>query len=430
MVLHPAQADSPTTGGAPGDVCNDVRLSWDDFLDSEQSASTADTVLHDSAATTEASYYRVQTSTDPNFQSLIDNSVVDQTTFTSPGNTYPEGPVYWRVQAVDGDDNSLAWSDMGTFTKSTPPPTLVSPTVGGTQSDSQAFSWQAQPFARTYSLEIYKNNDTIGQSANRVLSATGLLQAAYTPTTPLPVSSTYTWRVRRTDAKGRTGPWTDLEPFTVAGSAPTLVSPAAGGDVPPSDGLFSWQSVANAGTYRFERRVVGAATSAETVTTAALSYAPTAAIAGGDWQWRVSALDAAGQVLATSDWRGFTVTDHPLASTPVSITGSGAVGTALTVQAPGWNLPGVTTTYQWKRGTGSITGATGTLYTVTSADVGKDLSVVATGTKDGYKAGTSTSNVVQGSAGAAPVASVDPSISGTPTVGQVLTAAHGTWSGP
>ncbi len=430
VVLHPAAANAPETCGQPGDVCNDVTLSWDDFMDTEQSASTADTVLKGSTATTEAQYYRVQTSTDPNFQSLIDNITVDQTTFTSFTNTYPEGPVYWRVQAYDGADNALAWSDVSSFTKTSPAPTLTSPASGASQPTTQAFTWDALRYAKSYNLEIYTNDDLIGQAANRVVSATGLVQAAYSPTTPLATSSTpYTWRVRRLDARGRTGPWSALQEFTVTGAAPTLTSPAQSADVAPSDGLFTWQGVANAATYKFERRVHGAPSSTETVSTAALGYAPVAAIAGGAWQWRVTAVDASGQVMASSEWRDFTVTDHPVATTPVSITGSGAVGTDLTVQAPGWNLSGVTTTYQWKRGTGNISGADGLLYTVTTADIGKDISVVATGTRDGYKTGTSTSNTIVGTAGPAPVASVDPSITGKRAVGQLLTADHGTWSG-
>ena len=81
-------------------MCNDVTLSWDDYLATEQSpaAQAADTVLS-TPATTGPRNYRVQTSTDPNFQTLIDDIFVDQTTYTSFDNTYPEGPIYWRVQA-------------------------------------------------------------------------------------------------------------------------------------------------------------------------------------------------------------------------------------------------------------------------------------------------------------------------------------------
>ena len=89
---------------APADgatVQDDVSLSWEDFLATQASADTSDTVLT-TPARTEALSYRVQTATDPNFQSIIETTVVDQTTFTSYATTYPEGPVYWRVQAIDG----------------------------------------------------------------------------------------------------------------------------------------------------------------------------------------------------------------------------------------------------------------------------------------------------------------------------------------
>ena len=71
----------------------------------------------------------------------------------------------------------------------------------------------------------------------------------------------------------------------------------------------------------------------------------------------------------------------------MSIVGNGAVGTVLTVQPPSWNVAGTATTYQWLRGTNPIGGETGNLYTVTSQDVGQNVTVVATGNADGYRPG-------------------------------------------
>jgi hypothetical protein len=434
IVLHPAVSNTPGSCAQPSDVCNDVTLSWNDFLDTEQnpgSVAAGQTVLS-TPATTGPYYYHVQTSSDPNFQTTIDDLTVDQTSFTSFSHTYPEGPIYWRVQAYDGaaPPNPLAWSDTGTFTKSTPAPTQTSPSSGATTTGTQPFTWAAQKFARTYDFEVYANNDTTGQPANRVIQAQGLLQAAYSPSVPLPASITpYTWRVRRHDAENRTGAWSPLTPFTVSGTPPTLISPVDGAGVAPSDGIFSWGAVDQAASYRFERQLAGSSNITESVTTPALAYAPTAAIDGGSWQWRVTALDPSGQPIASSAWRNFTVIDHPIAVTPVTISGSGAVGTALTAQPPGWNVPGVTTTYQWMRGNNPISAATGLLYTVTTSDVGQNLTVVATGTVDGYKNGTSQSNIIIGGAGNAPSPTVLPSISGTHNVGDTVTANPGTWPG-
>ncbi len=41
------------------------------------------------------------------------------------------------------------------------------PVVNGTN----AFTWTSLAFAKSYDLEVYKNDDLIGQTANRVLTA-------------------------------------------------------------------------------------------------------------------------------------------------------------------------------------------------------------------------------------------------------------------
>jgi large repetitive protein len=444
VVLHPAVSNSQSSCANGTDVCNDVTLSWDDYLATEQSpgSQAADTVLG-TPATTGPMNYHVQTSTDPNFQTLLDDVTVDQTTFTSFLTTYPEGKVYWRVQALDGSSNPLAWSATPAVTqqnpcppswclvKKSPAPSQTSPAPNATVAGTQPFVWQAQKFAHHYELEVYKNNDQAPSVGNLVLQATGLVQSAYSPPNQLAASTTpYTWRVRRVDASNRTGPWSPLTPFTVSGAAPDLTGPAAGAMVGPSDAIYTWGAVDQAATYRFERRATGSSTVVETLLTPALAFAPYQPIDGGAWQWRVTAIDANNQVIASSAWQDFSVVDHPVATTPVSIVGGGAVGTVLTVQAPGWDLSGVTTTYQWQRAGNPIPGETGNLYTVTAQDVGKAVTVVATGTADGYKPGTSTSNAITGGVGSSPTPTVLPSITGSHAVGSFVHATDASRRSP
>ena len=167
----------------------------------------------------------------------------------------------------------------------------------------------------------------------------------------------------------------------------------------------------------------------EPATTRATSWAPQVAITGGSWEWRVTPLDANGQNMTPSTWRPFTVADTVVASTAVGITGSGKIGTPLTVDPPpGWNFgPAVTTTYQWYRGTTAIGGETGPAYTLTSADLGKSITVRALGTRPGYLSGTSTSNAITGIAGSAPVAVINVGATGTGKVGTLLTLTPPTW---
>ena len=71
---------------------------------------------------------------------------------------------------------------------------------------------------------------------------------------------------------------------------------------------------------------------------------------------------------------------HPSRHRAVSITGSGIVDSTLTLNPAQWNMPNnvLTITYQWFRGTSAVTGATGVTYKVTSADIGKAITVRAT----------------------------------------------------
>jgi len=65
----------------------------------------------------------------------------------------------------------------------------------------------------------------------------------------------------------------------------------------------------------------------------------------------------------------------------------------LTVSPGRWSPSGIELSYQWKRGGKPIPGATSRRYKLTSADVGRKISVTVTGTKHGYGAASRTTNV-------------------------------------
>ena len=67
-------------------------------------------------------------------------------------------------------------------------------------------------------------------------------------------------------------------------------------------------------------------------------------------------------------------------------------------------------------------------YTVVTADVGKVITWRVTGKKTGLADAIVVSNGITAVPGPAPVATVAPSITGTPTVGSTLKVAPGTWS--
>lgn len=445
VVLEPARF-TPVDASAPVEcpvgteapfhpVCqNDVTLSWQDYRTTQKSAD-ADTPLQ-APGRTEAHSYVVQTASDPNFQNVIETAEIDQTTFTSFSTTYPEGPVYWRVQAVDGSINKLAWSDIGVFDKRSPAPVLLSP--DGTQPvrGDLFFSWASLPFAAQYRVEVYKNHDTDANAVNLAFPAATVRSRMVSLTAPLAQlpqmpngDDPYVWRVRRIDAANRTGAWSAWGQFRVVEPTTNLTSPPDSASVPPSDALFTWSAVAGAESYRFERRLVGTTTIVEPVTTRALSWAPQIFVPGGSWEWRVTPVNPSNQAMTPSPWRPFSVEDTVTATTGVTIGGSGRVGTPLTVTTPpSWNFGGaVTTTYQWFRGTVPIGGEVGESYTVTSADLAKSITVKATGKRPGYITGTTTSNAITGVSGQAPIAVTNVTVSGTGKVGTSLTGTPPVW---
>lgn len=325
---NPVELTSPAPGAT---VADDVTFAWRDYL--ETNLDPTEGHVDDTGVNprTGAMQYVVEVSTVPNFQSVLDKVEVDQTTYTAFAKAYPEGTLYWRVSVRDGSRNLLGTSEPRTFTKSSPVPELTSPTHGDVVTQTEAFRWQPLDFAASYDIEVYKNADTIGQPTNRVFVGNSK-QVAFTTTTPLPASATaYTWRLRRVDASGNKGLWTDLaDPaahFEVSGTAPGLTSPTTGVTVGGSDGLFIWQPVAEASAYRFERRLQGSTAVAETVKTPALAWAPIKTMTDGDYEWRVSTLDADSKVTATSEWRSFLVDSTAPTVTRTAPTGKVAATT-------------------------------------------------------------------------------------------------------
>ena len=134
----------------------------------------------------------------------------------------------------------------------------------------------------------------------------------------------------------------------------------------------------------------------------------------------------------------------PKATGEPTISGRPIEGNVLTASNGTWSGSGpFNYTYHWLRcpasggggngeGCTAISGATFKRYTVRHADVGQRLRVRVTAANSEGSA-TSTSNatgIVQSAAAAGPPRNTTPpSITGTPQVGQTLTANNGTWVG-
>ena len=219
-LTRPLTLISPVHGAQ---VQNDVTLTWNDYLDSQSAPTDVDTILA-TPGQDEAEYYNVQTASDQNFTLSVTTTKVDQTTFTSFADTYPEGTTWWRVQAVDRNGNTLAWSAPRSFLKKSPVPELLLPADGATVPGDYTLSWAAQSYAASYDLEVYKGGDTTGNTVNRVINeSTDRVQFVLTNLDPS--SGPYAWRVRRHDGKNRPGDWSTFRTFNVVRPGVSLISP-------------------------------------------------------------------------------------------------------------------------------------------------------------------------------------------------------------
>ena len=173
-LASPPQDDPNTTAD---NIANQITFNWTDYLVTNQALIPP--------VNQEAKSYKIEVSLAADFSTIFDTATVDQTTYTPFGKTYPEGPLYWRVQAIDGSGNTLTKSPARLVNKTSPKIATTFPTNGSTQSGVPFFQWTPQAFAATYVVEVYKNGDTLFSPANRVLNATTKF-SAWAPTTSLP----------------------------------------------------------------------------------------------------------------------------------------------------------------------------------------------------------------------------------------------------
>jgi large repetitive protein len=425
---------------------SEVTFSWEDYRDTNAGAFFAGGAAssHQSARSYRLQVSQNATITDAN---AIQDVTVDQATFTSWTRTYPEGDIWWRVQAIDDQGNRLAWSPTRKFVKATPtlnldPNTAV---INERALDTNAFpafnshqpagtttlAWSAYDFDGTWQIQIAKNDDTTGAPGNMLVDIQTAYQAAYTTQDTIPASGEpYRWRVRRIDVDNKQAAWSDWGRFYVDPALPILDSPAAGAVQPPNGPVFQWQPLEGARNYRV-RVLTSAGDEIQGETTAATAWAVPRNLVSGNYRWQVTAYDMSGRAIGTSE-RPFVVEAGLVPTTPTSIQAPGGtgVGATLTSTPPVWNQSDVTTTYQWMRDGGTIYNANQPTYTLTLDDFGKDISLKVTGKRPSYADGASVSSTIRVTAGGALQATSQPRILGTPAPGSMLSVENSTWSQP
>lgn len=156
---------------------------------------------------------------------------------------------------------------------------------------------------------------------------------------------------------------------------------------------------------------------------------------------QVGAYNAEGSASALSETTAVvTESAQPVNTGQPTLSGTAVVGQRLSTTNGTWTgAQPITFAYQWMRcgadggrpdgsNCASISGATGTSYVLTSADVGARIRVRVTATNSSGSQ-TAASNPTSTVTASAPVNSRPPSISGSMVEGQTVTVSTGTWSG-
>ena len=181
----------------------------------------------------------------------------------------------------------------------------------------------------------------------------------------------------------------------------------------------TWTNSPSSFTYQWKRGATNIGTNTTT-------YTLVTADSGAAITCVVTAINAAGSTPATSNTITAQTYSSPVNTVAPVISGSTTVGSVLSSTTGTWNgNPSPTYAYQWKSGATNI-GTNSSTYTLVIADSTAAITCVVTAT-NALGSANSTSNTITAD-NYTPVNTVAPVISGSTTVGSVLTSTDGTWT--
>jgi predicted small secreted protein len=305
-------------------------------------------------ASTGASTYRVQLSTNASFSdTLVDDSTLTLLT-KAIGPLFTSATYFWRVNAKNAGGTS-AWSSVWSFTTIPPAPavpTLSSPANSATnQPLSTSLAWNAVSGASTYHVQMSTSaafSDTVADDSTLTVPSKSIA--------PLSTSKTFYWRINAKNPGG-TSAWSSVWSFTtippVAG-APVPLSPSNSAQNQLISLTLSWNAVTGAVTYRTQ---VASDTGFTSIVNDDSSLtAPSKAIGplstGTTYYWRVNAKNPGGTSAWSEKWCFTTIPPAPGIATLISpndATGNVSVNPVMT-----WNHVSGAATYRLQIGADSL----------------------------------------------------------------------------
>ncbi|WP_170151993.1 carboxypeptidase regulatory-like domain-containing protein [Subtercola boreus] len=263
----------------------------------------------------------------------------------------------------------------------TPTPTITGAAVVGSTLTVAPGSWEPAPVTFTYK---WKSNGAVVYGATSSTFTVRPADAGHTITVDVTGSKPGFVSVMRASAPTAAvlSTFATSANPTISGTvAVDLVLTAKTGTWSPSPTSFSFVWLRNGSP------ISGATTS---------SYRLTAADSGARISVTVKAAKP-GYLSVSRTSAPSSVVLLRLTSTPTpTVVGSARLGSTLYAGTKAWAPAPVALLFQWMRSGVAISGATGTQYTLTAADVGKSITVSVTGTRASYLQATRTSAATPG----------------------------------
>ncbi len=239
---------------------------------------------------------------------------------------------YWRVRAVDGDNQKGDWSEVSSLSVNWGAVSGLRPANSASTTDTTPdFSWNPVTGADSYEIQIADSPEGLPNAAAATVTGTD-----YTPGTVLTNNTTHYWRVRAVDGENQKGDWSEVSSLSVNWGAVSGLSPANSASTTDTTPTFSWNTVTGADSY--EIQIAGSqnglpnAAAVSVIGTA--TYTPGTVLTNNTTHyWRVRAVDGDGQQGAWS-------TEHSLEVAIGTVSGlSPSNGASTTDTTPGlsWN---------------------------------------------------------------------------------------------
>jgi hypothetical protein len=213
-----------------------------------------------------------------------------------------EGLYYWRVCAINTNDETGKWSPARTFTYDViapDAPTLKSPLTGTAFPTSKVtLAVNAVTGVKSYEYQVSANSSFTSTVVDEIKASTSDVISAVLP------YGTYYWRAQSVDAAGNHSDWSSTYSFDVT----FLKTPLNNSTSSVNKPAFTWQAVPGALQYRldFWLDATDAPVRTYIFTAPSSAYTLPFSLSNGIYQWHMKVQTATGWIEWTPTWQ-FTI---------------------------------------------------------------------------------------------------------------------------